>query len=96
MNEYKQRMRVCVKELKNSKTELMFGLDRHGRMKEMAGKQFKIESLASMSVRLYSDEAERSFRFHMKDIEAYEKDPEPIIFEFNPELLDIAHDNKHI
>ena len=95
MNRYKKGMMVYVKELEGSKTQNTFSLDsKTGYMKNMIGKHFPVESVGDYSIRIYSDEANRTFAFHRDDVSQYAEEPEPIIFKFNTELLDIAHEHK--
>ena len=72
-------------------TKRRYNLDGTGYMLKMAGKVFPVKEINSRtSIRIRCEDAGRSFIFTIRDIEMPEvKEPDPVIFEFDTQHLDI-------
>ena len=88
-HELRNGQHLLLKEVSNSRRR--YGLDDYGHMKGMVGKVWPIDSISSSKgISLYCKDAKRNFTFSIYDFERPEvKDPDPIIFEYDPVHLDI-------
>lgn len=81
--------RILLTKVTNSQKR--YGLDDSGYMKGMIGKVWPIREISGMNgFTLYCEKAGRSFTFSIRDAERpVIKEPDPIIFQYDPQHLDI-------
>ena len=91
--QFSKGAKVLVKELKGSATERTFQLDSAGNMLSMVGSYHTVDDYADHDQCVYiRHKGGQTYLFKSEDVEPYiENEPEPIIFEFNPEHLDVKH-----
>jgi len=81
---------IITDKLKGSITQRLYKLDSNGNMLRMQGNCYTVDSIfSSTKVRVNCPHAGRNYVFHPDDVERYSKERDPIIFNFNPQLLEV-------